>query len=168
MTDSGKRQPYASVSAAIMLLVGMFVGLAVARFNWSVFTPSYTVKTYFADSAGLRVPGAVQLLGIPVGSITSIRPILSGPNKVEVLMKIAKKYQSNIRADSLAEIRSAGLLAGNYIEIGRGSPSQPVVPAGGTLSSVESPTIVQSDANPCSQLIKALSNATSVPKARKQ
>jgi phospholipid/cholesterol/gamma-HCH transport system substrate-binding protein len=52
-------------------------------------------------------------------------------------MKIATKYQKEIRADSVASVETVGLLGDSYINISRGTPGQEVVADGGAVKTAE-------------------------------
>lgn len=114
------------------LKVGIFVLVSVAIFVYGVFTISgqeelfekeYTVKTYFDNSAGLLEGAYVRLSGVGVGSVSSIRfsddPSLG---EVKVIMKINKRALARVSIDSLATIKTEGLLGAKFVEIipGRG------------------------------------------------
>jgi phospholipid/cholesterol/gamma-HCH transport system substrate-binding protein len=128
-----------ATASLVVLAVGIFFISSQVGF----LTRRYTLRAYFSTAGGLREGAQVQLAGVPAGNVTRIRiSAYQDPSRaVEVEMKIIKKYQEQIRADSIASTESQGLLGERYIDVSRGSASQPVVPAGGELKSSESADI---------------------------
>ena len=109
------------------LKVGIFVLVSIAIFVYGVFTISgqeelfekeYIVKTYFDNTAGLLEGAYVRLSGVGVGSVSSIRfsddPSLG---KVQVVMKVNKRALVRVTKDSLATIKTEGLLGAKFVEI---------------------------------------------------
>ena len=76
------------------------------------------MKTYFDNTAGLLEGAYVRLSGVGVGSVSSIRfsddPSLG---KVQVVMKINKRALARITKDSLATIKTEGLLGAKFVKI---------------------------------------------------
>ncbi len=153
------------------LRVGAMVAVALILFGVGIFfisgsvgflTRKYTLETYFASATGLRPGSQVQLAGIPVGTVKDVHiSSFSDPNRaVSVRMSIAKKYQSQIRADSKASNTTAGLLGEAYIDISRGGPNQPPVPEGGVVLSENSPDMkaVVQNANDVISNLRVLSS----------
>jgi phospholipid/cholesterol/gamma-HCH transport system substrate-binding protein len=137
-----KELQWAQLRVGIMVTVGLIV-LIVAIFFISgsvgFLTRKYTLRAYFSEAGGLREGAQVQLAGIPVGNVSAIQlsPFADPNRAVEVVMKVNRKYQDQIRADSEASTESAGLLGERFIDISRGSPGQSVVPDSGALKSHE-------------------------------
>ncbi len=127
----------------IQLRVGLLVVTSLIMFGLLVFLMTgegffarkYTVRTYMENAGGLRTGDPVRLAGIDVGNVESIR--ISGSHdpkrSVEVVMRVRRKFQDELRADSLAELDAEGLLGQRFLNITRGDPGQPVVPAGGEV-----------------------------------
>jgi phospholipid/cholesterol/gamma-HCH transport system substrate-binding protein len=122
-------------AALVVLVVGIFFISGTVGF----LTRTYTLRAYFSEAGGLHDGAQVQLAGIPVGNVESIKiSPYSDPNRaVEVNMKVNRKYQKEIHTDSEASTESAGLLGERFIDISRGSPGQPIAPDGGVLRSHE-------------------------------
>lgn len=130
------------------LRVGLLVIVSLGIFTVGIFFISgqagflsrrYTLKTYFSEASGLRQGAQVRLAGIPVGIVQSIRisPYPEANRAVEVVMRVPREYQGQIRADSEAKLATAGLLGDAFVDITRGTPDKPVVPSGGEIKSVE-------------------------------
>ena len=109
------------------LKVGIFVLVSIAIFVYGVFTISgqeelfekeYIVKTYFDNTAGLLEGAYVRLSGVGVGSVSSIR-FSDDPSqgKVQVVMEVNKRALARVSTDSLATIKTEGLLGAKFVEI---------------------------------------------------
>ena len=137
----------------LMLGVGFMIGVVGSRYSWQFFTPSYLLKADLAVPGSLHVKDPVQVAGVQVGRVWEIGLVPAGDKPVEVTMRIAKRFQPVIRADSEASVAAAGLLGGNYIDITRGNVNQPLLPAGATIKTADRTT-----AQTCDQIMKALTN----------
>ncbi len=120
-------------------LVVLAIGIFLISGQIGFLARKYTLRTYFSEASGLREGAQVQLAGIPIGNVRAIRisPYSEPLRAVEVDVKVAKRYQNQIRADSVATAESAGLLGEKYLNISRGSPGQPVLTDGAELKSTE-------------------------------
>lgn len=116
---------------AVQIRVGLFILVSIAIFIYGIFTISgneslfqreYTVQTYFDNAAGLLEGGYVRLSGVGVGSVSSIR-FSENPSlgKVRVVMTISEKALNRISKDSVATIKTEGLLGAKFVEILPGS-----------------------------------------------
>lgn len=147
----------------LWMSLGVVVGIVGSRYDWEFFAPSYYLKTDLATAAGLKPKAQVNVNGLPVGQIRSIGWGPGGGKQVEVTMKIAKKYQSAIRADSRAFVTTAGLLGESYIQITRGSPDQPTLESGDVVRAGEMP-----ESGNCKGLADALSKLIDASKTGDQ
>jgi phospholipid/cholesterol/gamma-HCH transport system substrate-binding protein len=132
------------ILVAISLLV-LAVGVFLISGQMGFLSPKYTLKAYLSEASGLREGSQVQLAGIPIGNVQAIRvSSYADPLRaVEIDMKVPRRYQDQIRADSVVTTESAGLLGEKYINISRGSPGQPVLSDGAELKSHEEADIKQ-------------------------
>lgn len=121
-----------------LLVITAFVVLGVGVFLVSERRNLFTLKnTYSIDLetvSGLAQGSPVHLDGVGVGSIQSI--VL--PEQVErklltVWVTADRRYAERIREDSLAMVKTLGLLGDKYIDISSGSSAAAVVPAGGSI-----------------------------------
>lgn len=136
----------------LMLGIGFAIGVVGSRYSWQFFTPSYMLKADLAVPGSLHLKDPVQVAGVEVGHVWQIGLVPTGDKPVEVVMRIEKRFQPVIRADSQASVATAGLLGGDYIDITRGSVSQPVLPAGATVTTAD-----RTGTQTCDQIMKALS-----------
>ncbi len=109
------------------LKVGIFVLVSIVIFVYGVFTISgqeeffekeYFVKSHFSNTAGLLEGAYVRLSGVGVGSVSSIGfPEDTRLGKVEVVMEISEGALGRIARNSLATIKTEGLLGAKFVEI---------------------------------------------------
>jgi phospholipid/cholesterol/gamma-HCH transport system substrate-binding protein len=143
-----QRVTWAQLRVGTMVIVGLAI-LAIGIFFISgqvgIFNRRYTLKTYISQAAGLREGAQVRLTGVAVGNVKQVRisPFTDRARAVEIDMAVARDYQNDIRADSVASIETAGLLGESYVNISRGTPGQGVIPDGGVLKSSEGAEINQ-------------------------
>lgn len=111
-----------AVAAVAVLLIG-------DRQNLFNRKNDYFVR--FVSVAGLRPGSDVQLNGVNVGSIERIvLPEQIGENLLEVRVSIDARYAQRLRRDSVARIKTLGLLGDKYLELTSGSPEAAVIPEG--------------------------------------
>jgi phospholipid/cholesterol/gamma-HCH transport system substrate-binding protein len=160
-----KRIQWAQLRVGILVIVSLVL-FAVAVFFISgqggFFTKHYHIKAYLSSASDLREGAQARLAGISVGTVSKIRisPFTDPGRAVELDLKIDRKYQKEIRADSVASINTVGLLGDSYVDISRGSPGQDVLKDGGALKTSERPSIsaVVQNSNDVILNLRVLSN----------
>jgi outer membrane protein OmpA-like peptidoglycan-associated protein len=109
--------------ALLFLSVGIFL-IGNKEF---LFNPTYRLKTDFQNVGGLDNGAEVRVGGIHEGTITRIDLPAEPGGKVTVVMKLHSSTQNIIRKDSIASIKTEGLLGNKYMEISFGTAkAQPV------------------------------------------
>ena len=99
----------------------MFAIFSIAQ-KKNLFEQQYVLYTSFKDVGGLRVGSPVRLAGVNIGTVTDIVfPENVTEKNVHVTMKINTSVQDKIRTDSVATIKTVGLLGDQYIDITFGS-----------------------------------------------
>ena len=141
-----KQIAWAQLRVGLLVVVSLIIlGLGIFFISGQVgfLSRRYTLKTYFASASGVHEGSEVHLAGIEVGNVKTIQlSPYSDPNRaVEVVMKVTRRYQNQIHADSVANIETAGLLGDSYIDISRGGPDSPTLPNNGELKSEEQANI---------------------------
>ncbi len=107
-----------------------------------IFSKKLTVRSYFEDSAGLKVGGPVNLEGVTIGSVKAIQ--IAPERKltpVEVIMKISGKYAANVRQDSQASLETIGVLGDTVVNINSKAAQKPPIANNGELPTNESPSL---------------------------
>jgi phospholipid/cholesterol/gamma-HCH transport system substrate-binding protein len=145
------------------LRVGILVLIALAILVLVIFTVSgdiripglstkAIVKTDMASVDGLRKGAEVRLSGLKVGSVKEINftnQIPSDPsaqNNIEIVMEIDGKLDGRpaierIRTDSLAVLKSAGVLGDNIVDITPGTTSGNPIKNGDRIKSREQKSV---------------------------
>jgi phospholipid/cholesterol/gamma-HCH transport system substrate-binding protein len=147
-----KEIQWAQLRVGIMVTASLIVlGVAIFLISGQIgfIASKYTLVAYFPSAEGLRHGSEVDLAGIPAGNVAAIRvsPYNDRRRSVEIRLKITRKFQDQIRADSVANQTTAGLLGDAFIDITRGSPNQPVIPNNGVIQSNQEADIKQVEAN---------------------
>jgi len=118
------------IMAFVVLGVGVF--LVSERRNLFTLKNSYSIE--FQTVSGLAQGSPVQLDGVGVGSIQSIvLPEQVKHKMLTVWITADRRYAERIREDSLAMIKTLGLLGDKYIDISSGTTNAQVIPAGGNI-----------------------------------
>ncbi len=118
------------LAALVILMVGTF--LIGEKSNLFVRKNRYFVR--FESVSGLGTGSPVQLNGVNVGDVTEIvLPRDVTKTLLTVWVSVDRNYQGRIRRDSVAAIKTLGLLGDKYIEITSGSAASEVVPSGGQI-----------------------------------
>ncbi|HEV1994230.1 MAG TPA: MlaD family protein [Candidatus Acidoferrum sp.] len=110
--------------------VGFFVVLALLFLSAGVFlvgnkeflfSSTYRLKTDFPNAAGLNNGAEVRVGGVHEGTVNRIDLPVQPGGKVTVVMKLHSSTRNIIRKDSIAAIKTEGLLGNKFVEISFGS-----------------------------------------------
>jgi len=117
------------------LVVSVIVIAIVFFYFWSsdVFAPKYQLRVYVPEVSGLDHHTQVRLNGILVGSVSAIKLVASPDSperKMELDLRVDKRYQDAIRSDSIATTLPDGLLGPRFVSIRRGHNGAVVPPEG--------------------------------------
>jgi phospholipid/cholesterol/gamma-HCH transport system substrate-binding protein len=127
-----------NIRVGIFIMITLAI-LGVAVFliggRESMFNSTYKVRADFANVSGLDEGADVRVGGIRKGSVKNIQLPKEPDGKVVVLMDLAKETQSIVRKDSVASIKSAGMLGDKFVEISFGSMDAPELHNGETIPS---------------------------------
>lgn len=114
--------PFITVGALLLLLVGI-IGVAVTPGS-----KSKTITVEFAEAPGLYPGNHVEVLGIEVGTITSIKP---GPDYVTV--KLSVRASLPIPADADAELMAPEAISDRFVQLSPPYTGGPTMLAGATI-----------------------------------
>ncbi|MCY1017835.1 MlaD family protein [Pyxidicoccus sp. MSG2] len=137
--------PSASGERRLALRAGLFVAMGLAVTGVVVFfigqesrlfERQATYRAYFTNVQGLGEESPVWIGGLKVGKVTGIT-FSQDPDdaRLEVHLKVSRKYTDRIREDSVAVLSSMGVLGDKAVDISLGSPTAPLVEPGGVLKS---------------------------------
>jgi outer membrane protein OmpA-like peptidoglycan-associated protein len=117
------------VATLVILTAGVFL-IGNKQF---LFRRTYRLGADFQNVAGLNNGADVQVGGIHLGTVKYIS-LPGGPSgKLTVLMDMANSTKKIIRRDSVAAIKTEGLLGDKYVEISFGSEKAPNIENGDTI-----------------------------------
>lgn len=128
----------------LLALVVLGVGILVIGERSFLFKSTNSYSIMFENTSGLAQGSPVQLNGVVVGRVEDIE--LSGEVEqtlLRVRVEIESKYRERLRTDSVARIKSLGLLGDKFVQVVSGSSNQPVIEPGGEIPA-DQPTDVDS------------------------
>jgi phospholipid/cholesterol/gamma-HCH transport system substrate-binding protein len=130
-----KQLTWSELRVGLFVLVGLLI-LAVAIFyvtGAGVFGPKYRLKTFLPEVAGLATGAPVRLDGVEIGNVERINIVPRENGKppdhlhnIEVVMKLDRRFQSDILTDSVATLVTEGLLGNRYVNVQRGYTGTPI------------------------------------------
>ena len=88
----------------------------------SLFRPTYRLKAQFQNVSGLIDGADVRVGGVHKGTVRAIQLPHRPDEKLTVMMDLENATRDVIKKDSVASIKSEGLLGDKYVEISFGSP----------------------------------------------
>ena len=117
---------YALVGAATLILfMGLVIfGVWLAKVSFSQEYDLYDVL-FVGPVRGLSDGGEVHFNGIKVGEVTKIALDKSDPNRVIARVRVTSDVP--IKTDSYATLEPQGITGVNYVQIGAGTPSRPLL-----------------------------------------
>lgn len=135
--------------------VGIFVVLALAALGAGVFlignknflfSRTYNLEAEFANVDGLDNGADVRVGGIHEGTVKQIILPSQSNQKITVVMTLQDSTKKDVKKDSVASIKTQGLVGDEYIDISFGSPKSPDVQNGDMIAS-EAPKDLSKEAN---------------------
>lgn len=131
----------ALVSLAIIVVTVILMGGGQLK----LFKNRLVYKTYFPEANGLKAGSEVWLAGVEVGEVSAVR--FSNPNNIEAVEAIEVELEvedivaGQIRNDSVASLRTIGLLGDKYVEIQPGTPDEAVISPNGIIRGISLSTL---------------------------
>ncbi|NBT59574.1 MCE family protein, partial [bacterium] len=128
------------------LLVGVFVILGVSIGVYLIFLmgsksgflrSTYQLNARFKDVKGLHPGSEVSLSGLRIGMVKSIHVAHDDSKEMVAVLRVSSEARDQIRADSLATLKTQGVLGDKYIELTIGSSAEPALDSGDTLRTSE-------------------------------
>jgi phospholipid/cholesterol/gamma-HCH transport system substrate-binding protein len=127
----------------VNLAVGMFVLLGILALGYLsvklgrvsfLGTTGYLVTADFASTGGLKPGAAVEIAGVEVGRVESIQ--LGSEYQARVVLRV--KRDLKLQDDSIASIKTKGLIGEKFVRISPGG-SDKLIPPNGRIREVEAP-----------------------------
>jgi phospholipid/cholesterol/gamma-HCH transport system substrate-binding protein len=125
------------ISDRVLRIAGIFLGgISIACVflflsSSGLFVPKYQLQVYAAEVQGLSVGSPVLLDGVQVGAVNAItlaQVSASPERRIQLVLRIEKRYQEAIRTDSTATVMTEGLLGNRYVSIQRGFRGKAISP----------------------------------------
>jgi phospholipid/cholesterol/gamma-HCH transport system substrate-binding protein len=135
-----------------VIRLGIFVVAALACFGVVIFwiggrqmrfSRTYRLSAEIANAAGLETGADVRVGGIREGTVAAIDLPKTPQGKVRITMTLKDNTRDVIKKDSLAVIKTEGLVGDQYLEVSFGSEHAPPVNDGDTIGAA--PVIQISD-----------------------
>ncbi len=83
----------------------------------------YTIKAHFANISGLKEGAVVEVAGVTVGKVSKIHL-----DKYEALVELLIEPGVKLQQDSIASIRTQGIIGDKYIKINPGGAAEFIMP----------------------------------------
>ena len=142
------------VATLLILALGIFlVGRQESR-----FLSTYQAKATFQNVVGLNEGAGVRVGGIHKGSVRRIDLPGRPDGKVTVVMDLESATRQIVKKDSVASIKSEGLLGDKYVEVSFGSTEADPLKDGDTIAS-ERPVDISNLINKADQILDTSQNA---------
>ena len=120
------------VFAALLIVTAAVFSISSSN---SLLRPTYSLKAEFPNVVGLNTGADVRVGGIRQGSVRRLVLPSSPGGKVTVVVGLDSNTKKIIKTDSVAAIKSEGLLGDKYVEISFGSNEASTPQDGATISS---------------------------------
>jgi phospholipid/cholesterol/gamma-HCH transport system substrate-binding protein len=108
-----------SIFALVMATILIFLLSGSGGFFWQ----RYSLKTTFANIAGLKEGAPVRVAGVEVGSVSDVSFV---GDRVEVVMEVNNENRTRITSTSVASLGSVSLLGEAAVDITASSSGTPV------------------------------------------
>jgi ABC-type transporter Mla subunit MlaD len=134
MADITIRIPDKALKAAGALLGAVLLLWGFSQLRASgVLRPKYQIEMFLPESTAVQVGAPVRLDGMTVGKVSVVR--LAGNStdsnrRMEVVLRIEKRFHDFIRDDSAASLVTLGFFGDQYVNIHRGLTGSPIPPGG--------------------------------------
>ncbi|HJZ11973.1 MAG TPA: MlaD family protein [Acidobacteriota bacterium] len=119
-----KQIAWSELKVGVLVVVSLAILSAIVVLVLGVESPfarKYTLYTYLPNIGGLRPGSSVMLDGVTIGTVESFEFSKDLEKGIKIRLRLQKQYQDRIRTDSIAKLRSLGLLGDKYIEINQGT-----------------------------------------------
>jgi len=128
--------------SALDIAVGVFVILGILALGWLSIRlgkvelwggGNYVVTADFPSAGGLKTGSSIEIAGVQVGRVTAIR---LDNYQARVVMAIDNRVK--LTEDSIASIKTKGLIGEKFIQLSPGG-SEKIIKPNGKITEVEPP-----------------------------
>lgn len=124
----------------IFVLIGILcvAYLTIKLGRMEVFSDKgFNLLARFDSVSGLRPGADIELAGVPVGRVTSIR-LDPDPMRSQAIVELKLDKNLHLSDDSMASIKTSGLIGDKYVSLSRGG-SETELKQGDTITETEAP-----------------------------
>jgi phospholipid/cholesterol/gamma-HCH transport system substrate-binding protein len=125
-----------NVAVGLFLVVGLlslgYLSIKLGRVSL-LGTSGYAVVVEFPSVGGLKAGSAVEIAGVEIGRVESI-----GLADYQARVVLRVKRDVKLQEDSIASIKTKGLIGEKYVRISPGG-SDKIIPPNGRIREVEAP-----------------------------
>jgi ABC-type transporter Mla subunit MlaD len=123
------------ISDRVLKFAGVVLGLLFLLWGFShfwesgVFRAKYQIRLFVPEAKGLHVGAPVRLDGMPVGTVSTVELAPNSTDskrRIEVALRIEKRFQNMLRQDSSAALLTEGLMGERVVNIQRGFTGSPI------------------------------------------
>ncbi len=132
-------------AVGIFVILGLVcVGyLAIKLGRMELFSrQGFELSARFDSATGLRAGADVELAGVPVGRVVNIR-LDPDPMRTQAIVELRLDHDLHLSDDSIASIKTSGLIGDKYVSLSRGG-SETLLGPGGVITETESPMDLES------------------------
>lgn len=125
------------VAVGVFMVIGFFcfAWLSVKLGDVDLFgSDAYTLQARFGSVSGLKAGAVVEIAGVQVGKVAAIR---LQPDDYRAVVEMSIDRGVQISEDSIASIRTAGIIGDRYVNISPGGLPENIAP-GGMIAETES------------------------------
>ncbi len=122
-----------AVGGFVLLGLVCLAYLAIHLGKLEVWGGGYRVVANFDNISGLELGAPVEVAGVHVGLVESIR--LTPEDRAAVTMRLEPGLK--LHGDAIASVRTKGIIGDQFIQLSPGS-SENLIPPGGTIHDTES------------------------------
>ncbi len=131
------------IFVGIFLLIGFaalgWLALQLGEIPWLTGSTTYQLNAEFNNISGVKEGADVQVAGVVVGKVRQLR--LNADRQAMVIMQLDKELA--VPVDSIASVKSQGIIGDKYIQITLGGDESTYKP-GGTIVDTESSVDLES------------------------
>jgi phospholipid/cholesterol/gamma-HCH transport system substrate-binding protein len=118
------------MAVGVFLVAGFicFAYLSVKLGNVNLFgDKTYSVSARFGSVSGLKEGAVVELAGVKIGTVSRVA---LDPDKYEAVVGMDIDVKVKLQEDSIASIRTSGIIGDKYVDVSPGGLEDYIQPGG--------------------------------------